>query len=79
MQHEVNANLLCKWIQIHQAARGAPHDPVKPALLPALSSPHCRRIVAGNRNRRCRDPTARDRWMSGSCALSWTAWDPLKV
>lgn len=36
MQHEVNANLLRKWIRIHQAT---PRDAAKPALLPVLPSP----------------------------------------
>jgi transposase len=36
MTHGVNANLLRKWIRIHQAS---PRDRAKPALLPVLPLP----------------------------------------
>lgn len=39
MQHEVNANLLRKWIRRYQATQGTPRDAAKPALLPVLPSP----------------------------------------
>ncbi len=42
MTHGVNANLLRKWIRIHQ---GAPRDAAKPALLPVLSSPAIQRTA----------------------------------
>ncbi len=45
MTHGVNANLLRKWIRIHQAAPGAPRDAAKPALLPVLSSPAIQRTA----------------------------------
>lgn len=42
MTHGVNANLLRKWIRIHQAA---PRDAAKPALLPVLPSPAIHRAA----------------------------------
>lgn len=45
MTHGVNANLLRKWIRIHQATQGAPRDAAKPALLPVLPSPAIHRAA----------------------------------